>query len=251
VKHNLRTLVVTELGPGIVEIRLNRPERLNAVDDVMRDELAGVLRTASRPMGSGSNRVAILTGEGRAFCSGGDFKEFQRIFSDEETAVREMRAYQDLVELIVGASIPIIAAVNGIAAGGGLMLACACDLRIAAASSQFVLSFITRGLSLDMGGSYLLPRLIGVGRTMQLAMTAELMSASDAERIGLVNWTVPDTELRSRTLQVAVGLAERAPTALSAIKRVIQAGLSGDLSRALELETSSQLAALAALGRSE
>ncbi len=240
------TLVLEELAPQILQIRLNRPERLNAIDDIMRDELTATLRSLPERIKAHDLRVVVVTGTGRAFCSGGDMKEFPRIFGPTADAEREMRAFQEISRLLVGLDIPVLAAVNGLAGGGGFVLACACDLRIAAKSGRFALSFVDRGLGLDLGGSYFVSRLIGMGRAMRLAMTGEFLTASEAEHVGLVNWVVPDAELGKRTREVAQSLASRSEAALRFIKRALYRS-AGDLDVALELEASAQVRALASM----
>lgn len=180
-----RTLVVEELSPGILQVRLNRPDRLNAIDDVMRDELTGLLRTLPARIESGSVRVLIVTGTGRAFCAGGDVKEFPKIFGGPRPEVeRQMLAFQEVPKLVVGLEVPVIAAVNGLAVGGGFVLACACDLRIVAETSRFSLNFVARGLGLDLGGSYFIARLVGLGRALHLASPARRSTRGGRRRSG-------------------------------------------------------------------
>jgi 2-(1,2-epoxy-1,2-dihydrophenyl)acetyl-CoA isomerase len=241
-----RTLVLEEFPGGVLKVRLNRPERLNAIDDVMRDELAALLRSLPSRIQAGEVRVLLITGTGRAFCSGGDVKEFPRIFGQADEVERQMLAYQELPRLLVHLEIPVIAAVNGLAVGGGFVLACACDLRVASETSRFALSFVERGLGLDLGGSYFLLRLIGLGRALRLALTGEPVDARQAEAIGLVNWVVPDAELEGHALRVAQGLAARSPVALRSIKGALYRS-AGDLDAALGLEAGAQAAALAAM----
>ncbi len=242
-----RTLVVEELSPGILQVRLNRPDRLNAIDDVMRDELTGLLRTLPARIESGSVRVLIVTGTGRAFCAGGDVKEFPKIFGGPRPEVeRQMLAFQEVPKLVVGLEVPVIAAVNGLAVGGGFVLACACDLRIVAETSRFSLNSVARGLGLDLGGSYFIARLVGLGRALHLALTGETIDAGRAEEIGLVQWVVPGAELASRTLELAQKLAAHSPVALAAIKGTLYRS-SGNLGAALDREASIQAAALATM----
>lgn len=244
---NTGTLVLEEIAPGSLQIRLNRPERLNAIDDVMRDELSALLHSLPTRIANGELRVLVLTGTGRAFCAGGDVKEFPQIFGPTADPEEQMRAYQELSGLLVELDVPVVAAVNGLAVGGGLVLACACDLRIAAESSRFSLSFVERGLGLDMGGSYFIPRLIGFGRAMRLALTGEFLSAGQAENLGLVSWVVPDEHLMVRTLELAQELAARSPAALSSIKRTLYRS-AGELRTTLGDEASNQATILSSLG---
>lgn len=246
-ERQFRTLVVEELGPKILQVRLNRPERLNAIDDSMRDELAGLLRSLPAHISSGSLRVLVMTGTGRAFSAGGDVKEFPRIFGGPVAEVeREMRTYQELPRLLVGLEIPVVAAVNGLAVGGGCAIACACDLRIAAETSSFSLNFVARGIGLDLGASFFVSRLVGLGRATQLALTGETIDANNAMEIGLVQSVVPAAELAVQTLRLAQVLADQSPGGLAAVKRTVYPG-AGDLDAALELEARTQTAALAAM----
>lgn len=245
-----RTIVVEELAAGILQVRLNRPDRLNAIDDLMRDELVGLLRSLPERIETGSLRVLVVTGTGRAFCAGGDVKEFPRIFGGPHSeAERQMLAFQELTKLLARLEIPVLAAVNGLAVGGGFVLACACDLRVAGETSSFCLSFVARGLGLDLGGSYFVSRLVGLGRALRLALTGETIDAARAEEIGLVQWVVPDSEVAARTLELAQELAKYSRSALWAIKRSVYTGL-GSLDEALQLEAQLQAGRLAAMGGS-
>jgi 2-(1,2-epoxy-1,2-dihydrophenyl)acetyl-CoA isomerase len=157
-----------------------------------------------------------------------------------------MRAYQELPRLLVGLEIPVVAAVNGLAVGGGCALACACDLRIAATTSSFSLSFVARGIGLDLGASFFVSRLVGIGRATQLALTGETIDARNAQEIGLVQSVVPDAELVFEALRLAQGLADQSLAGLAAVKRTIYPG-AGDLDAALDLEARTQAAVLAGM----
>lgn len=157
-----------------------------------------------------------------------------------------MRHFQAITRSLVELSVPTVACVHGAAAGGGLVLAAACDLRIAAASSRFALSFVDRGLGLDMGGSHLVSRLVGRGRTAQLALLGEVIDAYRAEALGLVNFVVPDGELDAQLEELTATLASKSPVATRLIKSALQSADPG-LEAALRYEAAAQAVAFSAL----
>ncbi|MCW2786631.1 MAG: enoyl-CoA hydratase/carnithine racemase, partial [Marmoricola sp.] len=188
------TVLVEELRPGIFLASLNRPDRANAMTNTMFAELEDVARS----LGSSRRaRVLIITGAGFAFCGGYDLDDAEvlptlstaQALDQQELAARALGAVRAL-------GIPVIAAVNGAAAGGGLSLALAADIRIASPKAKFNAAFVRIGLSAgDLGASWLLPRLIGTGAAAEIAFTGRMVHADEAERIGLVNRVVPEDEL--------------------------------------------------------
>ena len=217
-------------------ITLNRPEVLNAINEALATALAKALRDAEREK---SVRCLVITGAGRAFCSGQDLGvvrdrrqsgnpiDFGRLLRD---------LYNPVIAKIRTMEKPVIASVNGVAAGGGCGLAIACDLRIAAESASFVQAFINVGLVPDMGCTFMLPRLIGVSRAMEMAFTARKVGAEEALRIGLVNQVVPDARLTEETAKFAEKLAAMPTRAIGFIKRAINAAWNADLETQLDYE---------------
>lgn len=232
--------IMVDLHDGVATVTLNRPQVLNAFTPQMNGEL----RTALRELGrEASCRVIVLTGAGRAFCAGQDLETRRSIFEAGEVphlgeSLRQH--YNPLVRQMRAMDQPILAAVNGVAAGAGMSLTLACDLRIAASSARFVQSFIRVGLGQDSGSSYTLPRLVGLGRAYELALLGEPLSADDALRIGLVNWVAPDEELLQRAYEVATRLARGPRQAQALIKRGLYRCLTLDLEATLEYEADAQ-----------
>jgi 2-(1,2-epoxy-1,2-dihydrophenyl)acetyl-CoA isomerase len=177
----------------------------------------------------------ILTGAGRAFCAGQDLRE--RLEPDAAPLEVEIRdRYNPLVRAIRGAPQPVVAAVNGVAAGAGAALAFACDLRIAANTARFVLAFGQVGLIPDSGSTWTLQRLVGASKAMELALLPDPLSAADAERFGLVSRVVPAEELPEAARDVAARLAALAPGAVARTKQALQAAAYSSFEEALELE---------------
>lgn len=229
-------LVLVETVDGVATVTLNRPDALNALTIPMKEQLLDAFRSLERDRGV---RVVVLTGAGRAFCAGQDLRE--RMPPDPVPLEIELRErYNPLVLVIRQLSRPVIAAVNGVAAGAGASLAFAADLRIAASGATFVLAFGRIGLVPDSGATWLLPRLVGSARAAELALLGESLTAPDAERIGLVARVVPDVELSSVTRGVAERMASLAPRALALTKRAMQRAEETSFEAALEYEAALQ-----------
>jgi 2-(1,2-epoxy-1,2-dihydrophenyl)acetyl-CoA isomerase len=233
------TLLVS-LADGVAIITLNRPQALNAFTRQMNTELRAALRELGR---SADCRAIVLTGAGRAFCAGQDLDARRRTFEAGEVphlgeSLRQN--YNPLILQMRALEQPILAAVNGAAAGAGMSLALACDLRMAAASARFIQSFVRVGLAQDSGSSYTLPRLVGLGRAQDLALLGEPLGAEDARRARLVNWVVPDEQLSQRAAEVAGRLARGSRQANALIKRGVYRALTFDLERTLEYEADLQ-----------
>ena len=219
---------------GIATITLNRPDRLNAFGPDMMDSLYRAVEDASKDK---EVRVIILTATGRAFCSGADVKamaaRFDQLGAEEDTRPPEAQRVS-LYLLFQKCQKPIIAAVNGVAVGGGLDLACACDIRIASDQARFAEVFIRRGMIPASGGTYFLPRLVGLDKALQLIWTGDMVDAKEAERIGLVTMVVPHDELEIATMELAEKLAKGPPLAIQMAKRVVYEGLNMDLEETLK-----------------
>jgi enoyl-CoA hydratase/carnithine racemase len=194
------------LEPGITRITLNRPESLNAIDGALINGLAAALDDIEA---SGDCRAIVLTGAGRGFCSGADLSGTGEPWTPRaRTAMKSMYDAQvrltDLMTRMYELPLPIVAAVNGVAVGGGLAFALHCDVRVAAESARFGSVFIKAGLSsMDMGTSYLLPKIVGAGRARELMLTGRIIDAAEADRIGLVHSVVPAAGLIEAALSVA------------------------------------------------
>jgi len=202
--------VLLEKRDHVGIITLNRPERMNAFGGQMRQEIAEILTdVASDP----EVRVVVLTGAGDAFCVGGDVKEFVddsvQTLSNKVSSRRH--AMCEAVLTINKMEKPVIAAVNGVAAGGGCNLALSCDMRIASEKARFGQVFTRRGLHPDWGGIYCLPRLVGYAKAAELIFGGEIVDAQEALRIGLVNRVTPHEQLRETTWEVAQRIARNAP----------------------------------------
>lgn len=223
-----------EVDGRILLLRFARPERMNAITLEM---LAVFAEQIDRFASSDDLRVLVLTGSDPAFCAGGDMQVLDEA-SGNPALVRQLAQLGHRVssglELVEK---PVICAVNGVAAGAGVDLALACDLRIAAASASFVLTFTAIGLLPDMGATWRLPRLVGTGKAKELIMLGSRVGAEEAERIGLINRVVPDDSLLDAAMEWASHLTERrAPLALGAAKVLIDQAMSTDLTTALRKE---------------
>lgn len=221
-------------------ITLNRPEKLNAFADRMRDEITEVTRAAAEDDAIGA---LVITGAGRAFCAGADIGYMHDLVVREEWDALEalVEAGARVVSTIDGLRKPVLAAVNGPAAGGGASLALACDIRLAATSASIGQTFNRIGLQPDWGGTYFLPRLVGLGHAMEMALTAEMLSADEAFRLGLFNRVVDDQRLMDETLSLAARIAAKPPLAVALTKQTMRLGLGSSLSEALERERNNQL----------
>ncbi|NUT93913.1 MAG: enoyl-CoA hydratase [Saccharothrix sp.] len=222
---------------GVRTFTLNRPESYNSFTVALKEQLlAAVQETAADP----SVRAVVLTGAGKAFCAGQDLKEHIALLEAGDPAPLNTveQHYNPLVKAIVGMPKPVIAAVNGMAAGAGASLAYASDLRIAAASAKFLMAFANVGLTADSGASWTLPRLIGHGRAMEMMLLAQPVGAEEALRIGMVNQVVPDGEALSTAQALARKLAAGPTTAYAKIKEAM--AFSGELAAALDVEARTQ-----------
>lgn len=219
----------------IAVITLDRPERMNSFSGEMQDSLYRAFTDATQDR---NIRVIILTGKGRAFCAGADVKQMAQRLDEPGGAERDMGQISDRVSLYVlmqKCDKPIICAVNGVAAGGGLDLALACDVRIASDQARFAEVFIRRGMIPASGGTYFLPRLVGIDRALLMAWTGDMVDAKEAERIGLVTMVVPHAELEIAAMEMAEKLAKGPPLAIQRAKRAIYEGLTLNLDQTLRM----------------
>jgi 2-(1,2-epoxy-1,2-dihydrophenyl)acetyl-CoA isomerase len=232
--------ILYEKDGGVLTITLNRPDKLNALTDQMLGELNDAFKTSDR---DDVVRVIVLTGAGRGFCPGQDLGEAQqRGGEDGHISFGEhLRAtYNPLISRMRGHSKPIIAAINGVAAGAGMSLAMACDLRIAAESASFLQAFVKIGLIPDSGSTWMLPRLVGRTKALELMLTGKKISAQEALDIGLVNSVVPDADLMLSVGEMASGFATAPTKAIGYIKRAVEFATTSTLEAALENEADFQ-----------
>jgi 2-(1,2-epoxy-1,2-dihydrophenyl)acetyl-CoA isomerase len=220
---------------GIATITINRPQKLNAFTSAMYQGLSEILDDVA---GDNGVRVLVITGTGRAFCVGADVKGLEQGLPKRPQPYAQPEPSTDAVRKILTVPLqrmdkPVIAAINGIAAGGGLDTACACDIRIASDRATFSSVFVRRGLLPTMGGTYFLPRLIGIDKACELIWTGDLIDAWEAERIGLVTKVVPHDELEAATEELAAKLAKGPPLAIARAKKLIYDGLNMELESAL------------------
>jgi len=221
-----------EAGDGIATLTLNRPDALNALNVAMKQELLAALRAIA---GDRAVRAVVLTGAGRAFCAGQDLKE--RLEPDAPPLAVELRdRYNPIIRAMRSLDQPIVGAINGVAAGAGASLAFACDIRLAAEGSSFLLAFGRIGLVPDSGATWFLPRLVGSAKAAELALLGDPLPAAEAERFGLVARVVATDELAGEAQRTAARLAELAPRALALTKRALQRSWSAGLDDALEDE---------------
>ena len=221
-----------------VEITLNRPERLNSFTDAMHIELRTALENAR---GSGARSV-LLTGAGRGFCAGQDLGDRDPSKGKAHPDLSQTLAdfYNPLIRLIKSLEFPVICAVNGVAAGAGANIALACDIVLAAKSAKFIQSFAKVGLVPDAGGSWTLPHLIGHARAMGLALTAEPLSAEQAEDWGLIWRSVEDNKLMQVARNLAQAMAQGPTVGLGLAKQAIQSASGNTLDEQLDLEAQNQ-----------
>jgi 2-(1,2-epoxy-1,2-dihydrophenyl)acetyl-CoA isomerase len=221
-----------ETADGVATVTLDRPDTLNALTVPLKEALiAAFVAFAGDP----AVRAVILTGAGRAFCAGQDLRE--RLEPDAAPLDVEIRErYNPLVRAIHDLPKPVVAAVNGVAAGAGASLAFACDLRIASDTARFVLAFGRVGLIPDSGATWTLQRLVGASKAMELSLLPDALSAVDAERFGLVTKVVPAADLPAEARALAARLATLSPGAVARTKQALAAGAASTFEDSLELE---------------
>lgn len=226
---------------AVLELRLNRPQSKNSLDEALVNELAVALENAAT---DADLRVIVLSGSGGAFCSGVDLRSAAAELHAVERLEARLTGFHRLIRAIAGAPQPVLGVVDGPAVGFGADLALACDLRIATPRAYFEEKFVAIGLMPDGGGTFHLPRLIGLGRALEHQLLGTRFDAERALAIGLVNRVVPVETLEAEVRAVTDQLAAAAPLAVRAIKRALRDGLDGTLDHALERERNGQLALL-------
>jgi 2-(1,2-epoxy-1,2-dihydrophenyl)acetyl-CoA isomerase len=223
--------ILFENENGVATITLNRPQALNAFIPQMNKEVLEALKDGER---DGAVRCLVITGAGRAFCAGQDLKG--RTPEQKGSLGASLREkYNPMIRQIRQMEKIVIAAVNGVAAGAGCNLALACDLRVASEEAKFIQSFVRVGLAPDSGGSFILPRLVGVSKAMELLLLGEPVEAQEAQRIGLVAKVFPAAEFATAAKEIAERVA-RAPRGIGLIKRAVNHALLRELESDLEYE---------------
>jgi len=223
--------ILVETSSGYRRITLNRPERLNALTVEMADALMAALAAAEADP---ECRAVLLTGAGRGFCAGQDLTAI--VGKPAAEIGHLLDHYNPLIERLRALPLPVVCAVNGVTAGAGANLALACDIVLAAKSATFVQAFARIGLIPDCGGTWFLPRLVGMARARALAMLAEPLPAETAAEWGLIWQAVPDDRLMGEAQALAARLASGPGVALGLIKQVLEASQTNDLKRQLKME---------------
>ncbi|MET9464416.1 enoyl-CoA hydratase-related protein [Streptomyces sp. NPDC006544] len=231
--------VLHRIDNGVSWITLNRPEAMNAVTWDQRERVIALLAEASADPGV---RAVVVTATGKGFCAGADLRgapaTAERVAGDVARMIR--LGAQRLITAVLDCEKPVVAAVNGTAAGIGAHLALACDLVIAAEPARFIEVFVRRGLVPDGGGAYLLPRLVGPQKAKELMFFGDAVPAAEAERLGLVNKVVPAEALEDTAREWAERLAQGPTRALAMTKQLVNASLDGDRAAALAAEATAQ-----------
>lgn len=220
-----------EVEDGVAKITMNRPEKFNAFTGRMHSEIISALKQAGK---DDLVRCLVLTGAGKAFNAGQDLADVQGENVDFGGLLRN--GYNPMILQLQSMEKPIIAAVNGVAAGAGMSIALACDLRLVSEKASFVNVFVNIGLVPDSGGCYFLPRIVGIGKALELAMTGEKVSAEEAYRIGLASKVFPHESFENDVMAYASKLAKMPTKGIGLIKRTLYKGMSMSLEQTLEYE---------------
>lgn len=226
------TTLLYTISNSLLTITMNRPESYNALNEQMKKELNDAFREAEK---NDAVRCIILRGAGeKAFCSGQDLKEH----STSKRSLKESleKSYNPLIRKMRTIEKPIIGMINGVAAGAGLSIALACDMRIMSDTAKLIEVFVRIGLVPDSGSHWFLPRLVGMARAFEYAATGRDIEAAEAERVGLVNKVVPSTELERATIEIAEKLSQAPTRAIGLIKRALNKSVTTDLDALLDYE---------------
>lgn len=240
---DVSSILFVENHGAVRRLVLNRPDVLNAFNVPMLEALNKAVRDVEK---DASVRCLVITGAGRAFSSGqdlGDVADRYKSTEPIELGSHLRKHYHPLIIKLRTLEKPVIASINGVAAGAGCSLALACDLRIGSESASFIEAFINVGLVPDSGSTFMLPRLVGIARAMEMTCTGRRIKAAEALQLGLVTQVVPDAELPAETMKLAQRLAELPTKAIGLTKRAINAAWSADLETQLEYEAMLQTTA--------
>lgn len=224
--------IIYKVSDRIATITMNRPKSLNSMS---LDLVEGFIRSLQEAETDSQVRVVVVTGSGRAFSAGGDLKTLDELHTTEERRQFIVKV-GTIVKLIHDMSKPVIAMVNGVAAGAGFNLALACDMAYAADNAKFIQSFVNVGLSPDCGGFYYLAKAVGMAKAKELMLTARPVGAQEAEHLNLVNGVFPQEELEAATMKLAARLAEAAPLAVAMTKKAVN-DYSASLEETLTFES--------------
>lgn len=225
--------ILYDLTDGVATLTFNRPEVRNAFNDVMAEEVQAALKSAERDE---TARCVVITGAGPGFCAGQDLAALRDRGGEVSFREHLLKTYNPIVAKLRSIEKPIVAAINGAAAGAGWGIALACDIRYAAETAKFRLAFSGIGLAPDSGTSFFLPRFIGLGRALELAYTNEVLDANGALVLGLVNKVFPSDQLMPATLELARKLAQAPTRGLGLTKRAMNYALNASLDQALDYE---------------
>lgn len=241
--------ILFDISDGVATLTLNRPDKLNSFTQAMHEEVRHALKRVASEAGTGNARVLVLTGAGRGFCAGQDLSD--RAVEPGAKAVdlgdSVEKNYAPLVQSLRALPLPVIGAINGVAAGAGANIALACDIVLAARSASFVEVFCKLGLIPDTGGTYFLPRLIGSARAMGLALLGEKLSADKAEAWGLIWKAIPDEDFAAEVQAMARHFASAPTKGLAFTKKALHASAHNSLQQQLALECGM----MSELGRSD
>ncbi len=233
--------IIYQVEGSVATIRMNRPEALNALSLQLSNDLADAIRQAI----ADSSRAVILTGVGRAFCSGGDLREMESMGKKEEDIEAfldaPLKALHEVIFLIRETPIPFVSSVNGACAGAGTNLALACDIVLAADHATFNEAFVRIGLSPDCGGTFFLPRAIGEKRAAEMMMTGKTVTAAEALEMGMINRVCSADDLDAESQHLASNLAAGPTGSLGRVKRLINASYANSLRQQLAIEAECQL----------
>jgi len=229
--------LLMEKKDGIATITLNVPEKMNALSTGMRNSLLSVADEIAK---DDEVRVVIVTGAGRGFCSGADLSGGGARGEPSRSQRLEVLGPSHGAEAFFKMDKPVIAAVNGVAAGAGFSLALSTDIRIASEAARFGAVFVLRGLVPDCGITYWLPRMVGTSKALELMFTGEIINAAEAERLGIVSRVVPPDDLMPVTRELAAKIAQQPPMPVELTKRIVYRSMADDIARHLDLETWAQ-----------
>lgn len=232
--------LIVEVDAGIATVRMNNPARLNALSPPLTENLLDAL---AKLRGDDGVRAIVLTGEGRGFCAGADLSALQERYKSGERPKPSLflkEGYNKLIPLLAETPKPVIAAINGPVAGAGVSLALACDFRVASDDASFSMAFVKIGLIPDSGSSFLLPRMLGIARALELALTGDKVTAQRAFELGLVNEVVPAGLLLAETTELARRLAQLPTVAIGLTKRIFNEAAHMTLAEAMDREAKLQ-----------
>jgi 2-(1,2-epoxy-1,2-dihydrophenyl)acetyl-CoA isomerase len=232
---NYETLLI-DLKDQVAILRMNRPQSMNALERQLCLDLVECLRILSE---CEEVRVVIITGSGKAFCAGRDLRELRERMPVDE-AKKYVRDVKKVIRAIQNLEKPVIAAVNGTAAGAGFIIAMACDLVVASENATFSQTFVRIGSVPDSGATYFIPRLIGLHKGKELALAGKTMGANELAKMGVIEYAVSHEELEGRTFELARQIAEGAPMAVRLAKKLLKQGLTASVEEMIELESQSK-----------